>query len=402
MDADFLVSFPGLGIEDLPINRVAFSIGGFEVYWYGAIITVGIIFSLFLAIRESKKFDMNEDFLYDNFIVIVLGALVGARAYFVIFSWDQFRDNLMGVFDVRQGGMAFYGGVIGAMIAMAITHAIKKQPLMKTFDFLAVYLPLGQAIGRWGNFINQEAFGVNTDLPWGMISNGTRNYLSARPELGQDPSLPVHPTFLYESIANIILFIILHRVRAKAKYKGTVVAGYMVGYGLIRFFIEGIRTDALFIGDTNLRSSQILSAVIFVLGIAYFIYIYATKKKVAHADADAVFEQAAQEQEDSDADNVVAKAETAKAKAEAEAKLVDAVVAKQAASDSLESAKSKAEEAELELEEARIELEEAEVEKREQDIELEEAEVEKREQDIELEEAKVEKREQDSDKTDEV
>lgn len=290
--SDFLVSFPGLGIEDWPLNRVAFTIGSLEVYWYGVIITIGVVLSLILALRDAKKKNLDEDFLLDNFIVIVFGALIGARAYYVIFEWDQFAGDLGRIFDIRQGGLAFYGGVIGAILAMWILHAFKKKNLLDTMDFVAVYLPLGQAIGRWGNFVNQEAFGTNTDLPWGMISNGTTNYLNAHPELGQNPNLPVHPTFLYESIGNLILFFILYRVREKSGKRGTTVAAYMIGYGIIRFFVEGLRTDSLYVGDTGIRASQLLSLVIVVIGVAYLIYLRFSNNKALVAKEEEVFAQA--------------------------------------------------------------------------------------------------------------
>lgn len=289
MDPDFLVSFPGLGIEDIPISRVAFSIFGLDVYWYGIIITLGILLSMFLAYREAPKFKINQDFLLDNYIGIIIGALVGARAFYVAFSWDKFKDDPMKIFDIRQGGMAFYGGLIGAIIVMLILHKVKDKSIIKMWDFIVVYLPLGQAIGRWGNFINQEAFGENTDLPWGMISNGTKNYLENHPELMQNPNLPVHPTFLYESIGNLILFFILHWYRKKTDKKGSVVAVYFMGYGINRFFVEGLRTDSLYVGNTSIRVSQLISGILFILGLIYFIIINIYDKKKSQAKADKVF-----------------------------------------------------------------------------------------------------------------
>ena len=292
MDADFIVNFPGLGINDLPINRVAFSVFGVAIYWYGLIITFGVLLCLILAYREAPKFKVDQEFLLDNFIVIIFSSLIGARLYYVAFSWDEFKDDLVSILDTRQGGMAFYGGVIAAVISIYILHKVKKKKMIEFLDFVAVYLPLGQAVGRWGNFVNQEAFGENTSLPWGMISNGTTNYLNAHPELAQNPNLPVHPTFLYEAIGNIILFAIMHRYRKNNKHAGSVVALYMIGYGLIRFFLEGIRTDSLYIGHTNIRVSQALSLLIFLLGLIYF-FITIRKLKLSEAETeDKIFEKA--------------------------------------------------------------------------------------------------------------
>ncbi len=277
----FVVSFPGLGINDLEISRVAFSLFGIDVYWYGIIITTGIMLCLYLAYRHAPKYDIDQEFLLDNFIMIIIASLLGARAYYIIFSWDQFKGDFWKIIDFRQGGMAFYGGVIGAVIAILIIHAIKKKPALKFIDFCAVYLPLGQAIGRWGNFVNQEAFGVNTDLPWGMFSNGTKAYLEMNPQLGQNPALPVHPTFLYEFLGNMILFAVLLIYRRKNKHNGDLLATYLIGYGIIRYIVEGLRTDSLYVGQTTVRVSQILSLLMVVAGIGIFVYHYFMDKRAS-------------------------------------------------------------------------------------------------------------------------
>lgn len=278
---DYLVDFPGLGIFDIPINRtiVEFDLFGrqFSIYWYGVIIALAFLVCIFLSMRHAPEFGMTRDQIVDYYLLIIPLALIGARLYYVAFEWDSFRGNLGRILDLRTGGLAFYGGVIGGVLAKVIMAAVKKHKLSRIFDFIAVYLPLGHAIGRWGNFFNQEAFGVNTDLPWGMYSNGTQEYLSSlsmsirRMMPNLDPSKPVHPTFLYEFIANIIIFIILLQVRKRSKRPFTTVAGYFLMYGLVRFLVEGLRTDALYFTGTDIRVSQLLSALMIIASLIYLI-----------------------------------------------------------------------------------------------------------------------------------
>ncbi|HHT24895.1 MAG TPA: prolipoprotein diacylglyceryl transferase [Clostridiaceae bacterium] len=270
------VSFPGLGIYSLPVNRVAFSfnLGDREIniYWYGLIIAVAFLVCFLLAVKQAPKYDIKSDHIVDTFLWIMILAIIGARLYYVIFSWDEFSDDLMKIFQTRQGGLAFYGGLIGGILGVILTAKYKKINLIHLIDFLAVYVPLGHAIGRWGNFFNQEAFGTNTNLPWGMYSEQTYQYLS---QYGDKyaPLSPVHPTFLYESIANIIIFIVLYQIRKNSKKHGETMAWYFILYGLVRFGVEGLRTDSLFIGNTTIRASQALSLVLVLLGIAILVFI---------------------------------------------------------------------------------------------------------------------------------
>ncbi len=259
------VSFPGLGIHDLPVDRIAFYIGSLPVYWYGICIIVGFALCILLAMRHSRSYGLTPDDIIDYTLVVIPAAIIGARLYYVAFSWEQYKDNLLAIFDIRNGGLAVLGGVLLSILAVYIMARIKKQRVMPVFDFLIVYIPLGQAIGRWGNFFNQEAFGTNTTLPWGMISAETSAYIKAYAP-GLDPNLPVHPTFLYESLACFLIFGILLAARKRAKVPLTAVALYFILYGIARFFIEGLRTDSLFIGNSGLRISQVLSAVLVVGG----------------------------------------------------------------------------------------------------------------------------------------
>lgn len=288
---NYHVSFPRLGIHDLSINRIAFqfSLFGrqFTVFWYGLIFALAMVLCIVLAMRHAKRYQLTGDDILDTFLWMIPLILVGSRLYYVVFEWDQFKGNWRSIADFRQGGLAFYGGVIGGILAIMITAKLKRIKLHRLLDFFAVYVPLGQAIGRWGNFFNQEAFGSNTSLPWGMISEGTRQGLAAlnrdltNPLPGLNPDLPVHPTFLYEFIANIIIFVVLIFVRRRSSRPWVTVHTYFLLYGFVRFFVEGIRTDSLKfkLFSCDLRVSQVLSAAMVLFSSAFLIAIYLRGRK---------------------------------------------------------------------------------------------------------------------------
>ena len=305
MNADFIVHFPGLGIHDLEVNRVAFRLFGFDIYWYGLLIAIAIVLCLFLASKEAPKFGLKSDHAVDAMIIIVPFMIIFARLYYVIFEWHRYADNWLKIFDTRDGGLAFYGGVIGGIIALIVMAKWRRYKVGNVLDFFVVYVPLGQAIGRWGNFFNQEAFGNNTDLPWGMISNGTMRYLSTVDMPGINPLAPVHPTFFYEFVANMMIFLILHRIRRQSNIKGETVAWYLVLYGAVRFFVESIRTDPLIIPNTTIRVSMLLSALMVLAGLA-FLAVIQRRYRLALA-AGELIEDAAEESEDAveDADDAV-------------------------------------------------------------------------------------------------
>ncbi|NLM18943.1 MAG: prolipoprotein diacylglyceryl transferase [Clostridiaceae bacterium] len=294
------VSFPGLGIYSLPIDRVAFSFNlgdqKINIYWYGLIIAAAFLVCFLLAVKQAPKYGIKSDHIVDTALLIMILAIIGARLYYVIFSWDEFSDDLMRIFQTRHGGLAFYGGLIGGIIALVIITKRKKINLIHLADFLAVYVPLGHAIGRWGNFFNQEAFGTNTDLPWGMYSEQTYQYLS---QYGDKyaPLSPVHPTFLYESIANILIFIILYQIRKNSKKRGETLAWYFILYGIVRFGIEGLRTDSLFIGNTTIRASQALSLLFVILGVIVLVYISRRKQVKDLAEAGEIMDPETSETE---------------------------------------------------------------------------------------------------------
>jgi phosphatidylglycerol:prolipoprotein diacylglycerol transferase len=294
---DYLVSFPGLGINDLPISRVAFEFNIFgrtiSIYWYGILIALAFLLCMLLSIRAAKVYDLNPDHLSEVYLLIIPLALIGARLYYVAFAWDEFSGNLSRIIDTRTGGLAFYGGVIGGVIAVLIWSFIRKVKFSCIADFLIVYVPLGQAIGRWGNFFNQEAFGVNTGLPWGMISNGTTAYLAAHKLPGVNPYLPVHPTFLYEFVANLVIFFVLFFVRKNVTKPYYPVATYLLLYGSVRFFVESLRTDPLFIGTSGIRISQALSLAMILVALVIYVvfrkrYRTVTPKQIASLEDDDV------------------------------------------------------------------------------------------------------------------
>ena len=262
MNADFLVSFPGLGIRDLPVSRVAFEIFGYAVYWYGLLIALAIIVCLSLSAKQASDYKLKSDDILDTFILIIPMMIIFARLYYVIFAWEYYSDNWRRIIDINHGGLAFYGGVIGGMLAIIIIAAVKKIEIGYLLDYLATYVPLGQAIGRWGNFFNQEAFGTNTRMPWGMYSNQTAAYLARIG--GHEPASPVHPTFFYEFVGNLIIFMILLRIRKKNVIPFRITLYYFLMYGFLRFFVEWIRTDPLYIAGTEIRVSMLLSAIMVV------------------------------------------------------------------------------------------------------------------------------------------
>lgn len=268
MEQIFTVQFFG---QEFTIDRVAFSIGSFDVYWYGILIAVGFLGAMVYAYRRAKDFNIPLDPMIDVVLVGAIGAVVCARLYYVFMQWSEFSGDLLKIFDLRTGGLAIYGGVIGAFLFGGLMCKVRKINVFAMFDLAGIGFLLGQAVGRWGNFVNQEAFGTNTTLPWGMFSNGTYSeLLAAQSELSAmgisvDPSQPVHPCFLYESLWCLAGFVLLHFYSKHRRFDGEIALAYIAYYGLGRFFIEGLRTDSLMIG--SLRASQALALLCFIGGV---------------------------------------------------------------------------------------------------------------------------------------
>ncbi|WP_353094083.1 prolipoprotein diacylglyceryl transferase [Tissierella praeacuta] len=243
------------------MDPVAFQIFGLEIRWYGILIAMGVLIGTLLAIRASKRLGFDEEILMDFLIWEIPLCLVGARIYYVIFSWDFYRDNPIETLNIRNGGLAIHGGIITAIIVAIIFTKIRKIDFWTIADICAPSLILAQSIGRWGNFINQEAYGGPTNLPWGIMVNGVK----------------VHPTFLYESIWNFLVFLfLLWYGKNKQKVRGEIFLLYLSLYSFIRFFIEGLRTDSLMLG--SIRMAQLISVIGFVIPI-YIFYIKRKKNK---------------------------------------------------------------------------------------------------------------------------
>lgn len=270
-----LVEFPGLGLQFEFQNYIM--IGSFKIAYYGMIIAFGMLLAIVYAFKTFKKVGVDGDRAIDAIIGGIIGGIIGARVYYVAFAWDEFKDNLLSVFNTRNGGMAIYGGIIGAMIVGVLISKWRKIKLRPLLDVVGIGFLIGQGIGRWGNFVNVEAFGSNTPLPWGMTGPRVVSYLSGNMDyfssigVTVDPNMPVHPCFLYESIWCIVGFLVLNIYLKHRRFDGEVFLMYLGYYSLGRFFIEGLRTDSLMIG--SLRVSQLLAAILFVGSILAIIMI---------------------------------------------------------------------------------------------------------------------------------
>ena len=264
------VSFPNLNLT-FNVDRVAFTIGGKDVYWYGIIIAIGFLIAVACGLYLAKKYGMKQDTVIDIVIIAAPLAVICARLYYVAFNWDFYSENPGEIIRIWNGGLAIYGGVIAAIIVAVLYCKIKKENLGLFCDIGSIGLLIGQSIGRWGNFVNQEAFGVNTNLPWAMTGSSIKRDLLEMMIDGKavDATLPVHPTFLYESLWNLVFLIAFLLLFKKRKYDGQIFAGYLISYGVGRFFIEGLRTDSLYIG--GIRVSQLVAVLCVVAGAVLMI-----------------------------------------------------------------------------------------------------------------------------------
>ena len=266
-----LIQFPRLGLE-FEIDRVAFSIGGINIYWYGLIIAAGLLLALAFAFHYAADFGIDPDRLVDVVLVGTVCAIICARAYYVAFAPFKY-DSLWDMINLRDGGIAIYGAVIGAAVFGGLACKWRGVPILPTFDLVSVGFLIGQGLGRWGNFFNQEAFGSNTNSLFGMYSRATQEYLTwwqsslAEQGVTVDPSMPVHPTFLYESVWCFVGFFALWAFLKKRRYNGQIALLYAVWYGAGRFWIEGLRTDSLLIPGAGLRVSQVVALVCVAAGL---------------------------------------------------------------------------------------------------------------------------------------
>ena len=309
MDRYSTISFPAFGIEINPPR--ALDLGFTSVYLYGVIIAIGLMLAVIYAWKRCKEFGIREDHLTDGVIMIVPFAILCARAYYCIFKWKaEFADNPISALYIWNGGLAIYGGVIGALIGVAVYCKVRKIKLPALLDMVALGFLIGQSLGRWGNFFNREAFGSETES---FLRMGLLNTISGKTTYH-------HPTFLYESLWNALGFVLLHNFSKRRKYDGQVALGYVVWYGLGRALIEGLRTDSLYLGP--MRVSQLLAAVsclaaAIALTLLSFREHSADKLLVNQVAAAAALEEEEEEEEEIEAEEAEeASEESAEASAE--------------------------------------------------------------------------------------
>lgn len=279
------IRFPNLGIEIESLNK-GITVFGIDIAFYAVIIACGMLVGIGIACLEAKRTKQDPDIYMEFATYALISAIIGARLYYVAFEWDQYKDNLLQIFNTRAGGLAIYGGIIGAVICLLVFTKVKKLNFALMADTACLGLITGQIIGRWGNFVNREAFGGYTSGLFAMqIKVSEANYTT--PELleqtvvvGGIEYLQVHPTFLYESLWNLIVLILLLLYRKRKKFDGEVFLLYVLGYSVGRFWIEGLRTDQL-TGFLNLPASQVLAAALALLsaGVIIFLRILMKKKR---------------------------------------------------------------------------------------------------------------------------
>lgn len=265
---EHIISFPGLGLE-ITINRVAFQLFGKDIYWYGIIIAGGFLLAAIYASRRAENFGIKSSDILDMLIFALPISILSARAYYVIFSWDQYKNNPNEIIAIWHGGLAIYGGIIGAILTAFFYCRIRKIRFSSMLDVGSLGLLIGQSIGRWGNFMNAEAFGRLTNLPWRMNIGQTIS------EAGQ---YGYHPTFFYESMWNLLGFILLHFYSKNRKFSGEIFLLYVTWYGFGRFFIEGLRTDSLYFMNSNIRISQVVAICSMIVALLMILFIRKKKK----------------------------------------------------------------------------------------------------------------------------
>ena len=252
-------------------GRVCFTIFGIDIMWYGVLIGLGFVLATIISRKRAPRLGIKPDSFLDVIIWLIPAAIIGARAYYVIFNWSVYAGNLKEIFNTRNGGLAIHGGILLGILAVYIVCKIDKENFLDMLDLCAPVLALGQAIGRWGNFFNEEAHGVETDLPWAQIIDG----------------VGYHPTFLYESIWCFLLFLFLVWFsNHKRSFSGQIISLYFMLYSFERFFVESLRTDSLMIG--SLRQAQVISIVLFAVGLILFLTL---RKKTPLAASEASMEE---------------------------------------------------------------------------------------------------------------
>lgn len=279
------INFPNLGIELENVGK-SISVFGFEIAYYGMLIGLGIMLGVALAAYEAKRTGQDPESYFDLTIYGIIVGISCARLYYVIFSWEDYKDNLLQIFNIRQGGLAIYGGVIGVVITILVYAKVKKLYAPQIMDTVAMSLLVGQIIGRWGNFFNREAFGEYTDCLFAMqlpynavrVADVTDLMMENITYISEVAYIQVHPTFLYESLWNLGVLIILFCYRKRKKFEGELFLMYLGGYGLGRFWVEGLRTDQLQLAN-GWAVSQLLAIILFVGSIVAIAIVRNKKKK---------------------------------------------------------------------------------------------------------------------------
>ena len=268
---DMEINFPNLGIYLDHVGK-NISIFGFSIAYYGIVIVTGMMIAIWIAQREAKRTGQNPEQYLDLAMIGIAAGILGARIYYVIFAWDYYKDDLLSIFNIRQGGLAIYGGIIGACIAVVIYSRKKKQNFSLLMDTASMSIVFGQIMGRWGNFFNREAFGDYTNNLFAMqlpVSAVRANEITQKMwdhvvTVNGVEYIQVHPTFLYESLWNVGVLLFLFWFRKRKKFNGEVFLMYLIGYGLGRIWIKGLRTDQLLLPVVGLPVSQLLSGCLVV------------------------------------------------------------------------------------------------------------------------------------------
>ncbi len=264
---DYEINFPHLGIYLEHVGK-NIAIGNFTIAYYGIVIACGMLLGMLAVTKRAKSTGQNPDHYLDLMIFTMVFGVIGARIYYVVFAWDSYKDDLISVFNIRGGGLAIYGGIIAGAVTIFIICRKKKMNFGQVLDTCVLGLPIGQILGRWGNFFNREAFGKYTDGLFAMqlpVSAVRQNEITD--EMWQHLTtvngvqfIQVHPTFLYEGTWNLCLLIVLFLLRNRTKFRGELFLYYVIGYGIGRFWIESLRTDQLLIMGTKIPVSMVLSA----------------------------------------------------------------------------------------------------------------------------------------------
>ena len=275
---DMQIYFPHLGIYLEHVGKTL-TVFGFDIAYYGIVIVTGMLIGVAIAMHEAKRTGQNPDQYIDLAMIGIAAGIVGARIYYVVFAWDSYKDNLLSIFNIRQGGLAIYGGIIGACIAVAIYCRVKKLHFFQVMDTASMSIVFGQIMGRWGNFFNREAFGDYTDGPLAMrlpldavrSSDVTEKIREHMDVVDGVSYIQVHPTFLYESLWCLMVLVLLLLYRTHKKFEGEIFLLYLAGYGAGRFWIEGLRTDQLWIPGTEIPVSQVLAGVLVVVSAIWIV-----------------------------------------------------------------------------------------------------------------------------------